>query len=168
MAAPAETSHPPCMSKPAWCLFQNLIHFNPPLIFFINIHSPVVFVIQQLSQCICCLSNKPHSSIFIWGKLPHVVFQHLLVIWVFTGQWWRPKVWLRCLFTASLCYFLQTCFYPFIPSPFQNCLNSHFHFFSHVAFLPCFSHWRSLWEGIMFMSAFSLHFSQSYQYVSNT
>ncbi len=70
----------------------------------------------------------------IWGKLPHVVFQHLLVIWVFTGQWWRPKIWLRCLFTASLCYFLQTCFYPFIPSPFQNCLNSHFHFLPTLPF----------------------------------
>lgn len=104
--------------------------FLPPLfsflysIFFINIHSPVVFVIQHswANAFVVCQTNLTvqYQMTGFWGKLPHVVFQHLLVICIFTGQWWRPKVWLRCLFTASLSSFLQTCFYPFIPSPFQN------------------------------------------------
>lgn len=48
--------------EPRHLQIYNLHLFLPPLLFFINIHSPVVFVIQ-LSQCICCLSNKPYSSV---------------------------------------------------------------------------------------------------------
>ncbi len=144
MAAPAETSHPPCMSKPAWCLFQNLIHFNPPLLFFINIHSPVAFVIQHswANAFVVCQTNLTvqYQMPNIWGKLPHVVFQHLLVIWVFTGQWWRPG---QCCMTKVFIYSIPLLFpanmllslYPFTFSKlfklslsffFPRCLSSMF------------------------------------------
>lgn len=119
------------------CAFPLPHLFLPPLfillfsIYFINIHTLTCCLCYttQLSHCICSVSNISYLMTNFWGKLPHVAFQRLLVICGLTGQWWRPKVWLRCLFTLS---FPLSCKHAlFRLSLFQNC---HFNFLSTLPF----------------------------------
>ncbi len=151
---PRRTSHPPCMSKPAFCLLlvpepHNLqIHhlhlFLPPLfsflysIFFINIHSPVVFVIQHSWANAFCLSNKPYSSVSDDWLLRQIAaccfsasFGHLCFYRPVVKTKGMTKVFIYSipfLFPADMLLSL----YPFTFS--KLCLNPHFNFLLSLPF----------------------------------